>query len=142
AATLCTNRVSDVISKGEAGAFMHGPTFMGNPLACAIANASIELLMSQDWAGNVQRIEAGLTRGLEPARQLPGVSDVRTLGAIGVIELEEPLDLRKHQQTFVDNGVWVRPFGKLVYTMPPYIMNDNDLATLTGAMVNTLQQIL
>lgn len=142
AATLCTNRVSDVISKGEAGAFMHGPTFMGNPLACAIANASIELLMSQDWAGNVQRIEAGLTRGLEPARQLPGVSDVRTLGAIGVIELEEPLDLRRHQQTFVDNGVWVRPFGKLVYTMPPYIMNDNDLATLTGAMVNTLQQIL
>lgn len=142
AATLCTERVSDMISRGEAGAFMHGPTFMGNPLACAVASASIDLLLAQDWASTIQRIASGLAQGLEPARRLKGVRDVRTLGAIGVIELEQALDLRIHQQAFVDNGVWIRPFGKLVYTMPPYIINDHDLAQLTGAMVATLHNIL
>ena len=142
AATLCTERVSDIISRGEAGAFMHGPTFMGNPLACAVASASIDLLLSQDWAANIQRIALGLAQGLEPARNLQGVLDVRTLGAIGVIELEHALDLRVHQQAFVDNGVWIRPFGKLVYTMPPYIINERDLAQLTSAMVTTLRDIL
>ena len=139
AATLCSDEVSDVISRGEAGAFMHGPTFMGNPLACAIANASIELLLSQDWRGEIQRIETALKKGLEPARALECVNDVRVLGAIGVIELKSPLDLRTHQQRFVDNGVWVRPFGKLVYTMPPYIMSNEDLATLTAAMIASVE---
>ena len=118
---------------------MHGPTFMGNPLACAIANASIELLLSQDWRGEIQRIETALKKGLEPARALECVNDVRVLGAIGVIELKSPLDLRTHQQRFVDNGVWVRPFGKLVYTMPPYIMSNEDLATLTAAMIASVE---
>lgn len=139
AATLCSDEVSDVISRGEAGAFMHGPTFMGNPLACAIANASIDLLLSQDWQGEIQRIETALNKGLEPARTLECVNDVRVLGAIGVIELKAPLDLRTHQQRFVDNGVWVRPFGKLVYTMPPYIMSNEDLATLTAAMIASVE---
>ncbi len=138
AATLCTSQISTAISAGEAGAFMHGPTFMGNPLACAIANASIELLLSQDWQNGIKRIESALEAGLAPARALPQVADVRVLGAIGVIELREAADLRELQPLFVDKGVWVRPFGKLVYTMPPYIMNNDDLATLTDAMVRTV----
>ncbi len=141
AATLCTAEVSTVISQGEAGAFMHGPTFMGNPLACAIANASIELLLSQDWQSNINRLQEGLQRGLEGARKLPQVADVRVLGAIGVIELKEPVDLRDVQSRFVDNGVWVRPFGKLVYTMPPYVMENDDLASLTEAMVRTVASL-
>lgn len=141
AATLCTAEISTVISKGEAGAFMHGPTFMGNPLACAIANASIDLLLSQDWQSNIRRIEQALTAGLEPARALAQVADVRVLGAIGVIELHTALDLREAQPQFVDNGVWVRPFGKLVYTMPPYIMNNDDIDFLTNAMVRTVASL-
>lgn len=138
AATLCTPEISTVISQGEAGAFMHGPTFMGNPLACAIANASIDLLLSQDWQSEIRRLEVGLKAGLEPALELPQVADVRVLGGIGVIELREALDLREAQPKFVDNGIWVRPFGKLVYTMPPYIMSNDDLALLTSAMVRTV----
>lgn len=141
AATLCNRRVSHGISEGEAGAFMHGPTFMGNPLACATAVASIELLLSQPWQRCVQRINRGLEAGLAPARELPGVADVRTLGAIGVIELEQPVDMQQIQPLFVERGVWVRPFGKLVYCMPPFIMNDADLATLTGAMVATVAEV-
>lgn len=136
AATLCSNRISEGISNGEAGAFMHGPTFMANPLACATATASIELLLSQPWQRRVQQLHEQLDEGLAPARELPNVADVRTLGAIGVIELKEPVDLKRVQPMFVDRGVWVRPFGRLVYAMPPFIMEGQDVATLTAAMVD------
>jgi adenosylmethionine-8-amino-7-oxononanoate aminotransferase len=141
AATLCTGKISSGISDGEAGVFMHGPTFMANPLACATAIASIELLLSQPWQRMVQGLNAGLERGLAPARELPGVADVRTLGAIGVIELNTPVDMRKVQPVFVERGVWLRPFGKLVYTMPPFVMGREDLATLTAAMVDVVANI-
>ena len=141
AATLCNSKVADGISNGEAGAFMHGPTFMGNPLACATAIASIELLLSQPWQRTVERIGKELAAGLAPARELPQVAQVRTLGAIGVIELNEPVDLREITPMFVERGVWVRPFGKLVYAMPPYVMNSDDVATLTAAMVDVVAQL-
>lgn len=141
AATLCNSRISEGISAGEAGAFMHGPTFMANPLACAVAIASVELLLSQPWQRIVQRLHGELTAGLAPARELDNVADVRTLGAIGVIELKEPVDMRRVQPMFVERGVWVRPFGKLVYTMPPFIMGSDDVATLTAAMVDVVAQL-
>ncbi len=141
AATLCSDRVSDGICASEAGAFMHGPTFMANPLACAVASASIRLLLSQPWQRSVQRLQAELAQGLEPARELPGVSDVRTLGAIGVVELEQAVDMKQVQPMFVERGVWVRPFGRLVYVMPPYIMESQDVATLTAAMVDVVSRI-
>ena len=141
AATLCSERIADVISHSEAGAFMHGPTFMGNPLACATAIASIELLLSQPWQRRIQRLNLQLEEGLSPARKLPQVADVRTLGAIGVIELHEAVDMQTIQPMFVEKGVWIRPFGKLVYTMPPYIMSEKDLATLTTAMVEVVASL-
>ena len=141
AATLCNQRISAGISEGEAGVFMHGPTFMANPLACAVAIASIELLISQPWKRNIQRLNKELTEGLMPASELANVADVRTLGAIGVIELHEPVDMKTIQPMFVERGVWVRPFGKLVYTMPSFVMNSEDVATLTGAMVDVVANI-
>jgi adenosylmethionine-8-amino-7-oxononanoate aminotransferase len=141
AATLCNSRIAEGISEGEAGAFMHGPTFMGNPLACSAAIASTQLLLSQPWQRSVARIHRGLQAGLAPAREIRGVAQVRCLGAIGVIELAQPVDMRRHQPLFVERGVWVRPFGRLVYVMPPFIMNDDDLATLTAAMVAVVAQI-
>ena len=138
AATLCNDQIASTISNSEAGAFMHGPTFMGNPLACATAIASIELLISQPWQRKIQRLNLQLEEGLSPARKLPQVNDVRTLGAIGVIELHEAVDMQRVQPMFVDKGVWIRPFGKLVYTMPPYTMNEEDLAALTAAMVEVV----
>jgi adenosylmethionine-8-amino-7-oxononanoate aminotransferase len=141
AATLCTNRISEGISNGEAGAFMHGPTFMGNPLACATAIASIELLLSQPWQRRVQQLHEQLGGGLAPARDLPNVVDVRTLGAIGVIELREPVDMKRIQPMFVERGVWLRPFGRLVYAMPPFIMESQDVAALTGAMVDVVSSL-
>jgi adenosylmethionine-8-amino-7-oxononanoate aminotransferase len=138
AATLCNDKIASTISNSEAGAFMHGPTFMGNPLACATAIASIELLISQPWQRKIQRLNLQLEEGLSPARKLPQVNDVRTLGAIGVIELHEAVDMQRVQPMFVDKGVWIRPFGKLVYTMPPYTMNEEDLAALTAAMVEVV----
>lgn len=138
AATLCNARVSHGISEGEAGVFMHGPTFMANPLACSVALASLNLLLEGSWQDNIRRIEADLSHGLAPAADLPQVADVRTLGAIGVIELHEPVDMRTVQPMFVERGVWVRPFGKLVYAMPPYITNSDDLRTLTAAMVDVV----
>lgn len=142
AATLCNDKISDGISQGEAGAFMHGPTFMANPLACAVAKASIDLLISQPWQQTIERLNSELTVGLAPALELPNVVDVRTLGAIGVIELDKPVDMAVVQPMFVDRGVWVRPFGKLVYTMPPYVMETNDVAALCQAMVSTVTDII
>jgi adenosylmethionine-8-amino-7-oxononanoate aminotransferase len=140
AATLCSEEVSRGICEGEAGCFMHGPTFMGNPLACAVANASIDLLLSSDWQGNIQRIEKLLTTHLEVFNTLDTVAETRVLGAIGVIEMKEPVDLAEMQKKFVAEGIWVRPFGKLVYVMPPYISSDSELTTLVTGIYNVLNQ--
>jgi adenosylmethionine-8-amino-7-oxononanoate aminotransferase len=134
AATLANGRVCDAIAAGEPGALMHGPTFMGNPLACAAANASLDLLETGAWQDQVARIEAELTRGLAPCRDLPAVADVRVLGAIGVVELHEPVDMSVVQPAFVEQGVWIRPFGKLVYSMPPFVTDDADLGEITRAI--------
>ncbi|MFT6915782.1 MAG: adenosylmethionine-8-amino-7-oxononanoate aminotransferase [Motiliproteus sp.] len=138
AATLTAAAIADTISGGGAGCFMHGPTFMANPLACAVANASLQLLEDDPWQPRVARIEAGLRQGLEPCRKLPGVADVRVLGAIGVVEMKTAVNMKTMQQAFVDQGVWVRPFGKLVYVMPPYIMTTEQLDQLTQALVTVL----
>lgn len=134
AGVLATEEVGHVISQGDPGVFMHGPTFMANPLACSVAVRSIQLLLESDWKKNIARIEQKLRQGLEPCRNLPGVRDVRVLGAIGVVELDRPVVMSRIQKCFVDNGVWVRPFGRLVYVMPPYIISDVDLKTLTTAL--------
>ncbi|MDT5206753.1 MAG: adenosylmethionine---8-amino-7-oxononanoate aminotransferase [Mycobacterium sp.] len=135
AATLCTTDVAHTISNGEAGALMHGPTFMANPLACAVAVAAVELLLSQDWRSTVAEINAGLGTGLAPARTLPGVTDVRVCGAIGVIECDRPVDLAVATPAALDRGVWLRPFRNLVYAMPPFICAPEEIAQVTSAMV-------
>ncbi|MGK2882480.1 MAG: adenosylmethionine--8-amino-7-oxononanoate transaminase [Mycobacterium sp.] len=135
AATLCTRDVAHTISTNEPGALMHGPTFMANPLACAVAVAAVELLIEQDWRGRVGEIEAGLRAGLEPARTLRGVVDVRVLGAIGVVEMAEPVDLGLATPAALDHGVWLRPFRNLIYVMPPYICTPEEIATITSAVV-------
>ncbi|WP_372860707.1 adenosylmethionine--8-amino-7-oxononanoate transaminase [Spongiibacter sp.] len=140
AATLCSEDIARGICEGEAGVFMHGPTFMGNPLACAIANASIDLLLSQDWQANIARLQNGLERGLAPARELASVADVRCLGGIGVIEMKTAVNMASIQPRFVDHGIWIRPFGKLVYTMPPYVINDQQLATLCQKITTVLRE--
>ncbi|WP_245623030.1 adenosylmethionine--8-amino-7-oxononanoate transaminase [Spirillospora albida] len=134
AATLCTDRVADGIASGEAGTLMHGPTFMANPLAAAVASASIDLLLSRDWRDEVDTIEAHLTTGLAGAEELPGVADVRVLGAIGVVEAREPVDVQAVQDIAMACGVWLRPFGKLVYTMPPYVSTEDDIDHITSAL--------
>ncbi|MEU7633241.1 adenosylmethionine--8-amino-7-oxononanoate transaminase [Nocardia sp. NPDC049220] len=133
AAALCTARIAEAISAVHGG-LMHGPTFMGNPLACAVAVASIELLRSREWPEEVARIEAELMAGLAPARGLSGVVEVRVLGAIGVIELDRPVDLRAATDAAVAAGVWLRPFRNLVYAMPPFISTSDDIATITAGM--------
>lgn len=138
AATLCTEEIARHICASDAGTFMHGPTFMANPLACAVANASIDLLLSADWKTNIHRIESQLARGLEPARKFSHVADVRILGAIGVIEMKNAVDMQKLQPLFVECGVWLRPFGNLVYTMPPYIISDEELSRLCHGMLNAI----
>ena len=134
AAALCTSEVAAGISRGELPVLAHGPTFMGNPLSSAVANASLSLLLDSDWAANVKRIETGLVDGLAAARDLPGVRDVRVLGAIGVIQLDHDVDMAAATAAAVAEGVWLRPFRDLIYTMPPYITDDADLARITAAM--------
>ncbi|MDX3097900.1 adenosylmethionine--8-amino-7-oxononanoate transaminase [Streptomyces sp. ME01-24h] len=134
AATLCTARVADGISRGEVPVLAHGPTFMGNPLAAAVACASLDLLLGQDWAQEVKRIEAGLREGLAPAAGLPGVRDVRVLGAIGVVQLDHQVDLAAATRAAVREGVWLRPFRDLIYTMPPYVTGDEDIARVCAAV--------
>jgi adenosylmethionine-8-amino-7-oxononanoate aminotransferase len=134
AATLVSGRVAEAIGSGEPGALMHGPTFMGNPLACAAANASLDLLEREPWRERVRRIEGELRAGLEACRGRPGVADVRVLGAIGVVELERPVDMRRVMPAFVARGVWVRPFGRLVYAMPPFVTPPEDVARIADCI--------
>ena len=135
AATLTTQDVAEVISRGEAGGLAHGPTFMGNPLACAIANASLDLVDGRQWRTQVPRICGWLEEGLAPARELPGVRDVRVLGAIGVIELERDVPMQVATDAVTEHGVWLRPFRNLIYTMPPYICTHDDIAAICRAAI-------
>ncbi|MGV0742724.1 adenosylmethionine--8-amino-7-oxononanoate transaminase [Mycolicibacterium sp. XJ870] len=141
AATLCTGRIAQTISSGQPGALMHGPTFMANALACAVGVAAVELLVTSDWRAQVQAIEAGLREGLEPARALPGVADVRVLGAIGVVEMAEPVDMRVATAAALRHGVWLRPFRNLVYAMPPYICTPDEIGQITAAMVGVARAL-
>lgn len=136
-ATVASRRVARGISS-DGGVFMHGPTFMANPLACAVAAESLDLLLESDWRGNIANLEKHLTAGLTPCKALPGVADVRILGGIGVVELKNPVDSVKIQSFFVKNGVWIRPFGRLVYLMPPYAVTENDVRTLTSAVARAV----
>ncbi|MBA3744375.1 adenosylmethionine--8-amino-7-oxononanoate transaminase [Sporichthya sp.] len=140
AATLCTPAVAAGVCAGEAGALMHGPTFMANPLAAAVACASLDLLAGGDWTADVGRIEAGLRAGLAPAADLPGVADVRVLGAIGVIETAGPVDVPRGTEAALAHGVWLRPFRNLIYAMPPYVATDEDVRQISGAMVDAAAQ--
>jgi len=135
AAVLCTSAIAEAISCGEGGGVMHGPTFMGNPLACAVAVAAVELLLSRDWRSEVAALESGLDAGLAPLRGLSGIADVRVLAGIGVVEMERPVDMRTATAAAVDAGVWLRPFGKLIYTMPPYICTSEDVRMITSGIV-------
>lgn len=138
AATICTEKVSHGICDGEASCFMHGPTFMGNPLACAVANASIEQLLNEDWQSNIARIETVLKQQIEPFIHLDTVADTRVLGAIAVVEMKQPVQLAEIQRQFVARGIWVRPFGRLVYVMPPFIMSNQDLESLMQGIYEVL----
>lgn len=134
AATLTTTHISETFSAGEAGVFMHGPTFMGNPLACAVALENLNLLESYDWQAKIAEIESQLKKELAPCRDLKAVKDVRVLGAIGVVELHDPVNMSVVQPQFVDKGVWLRPFGRLLYTMPPYMIQPDELRAITSAI--------
>jgi len=138
AATLCSKEISDTISTNPPFVFMHGPTFMGNPLACAVALECISLLQQSDWQEKIKTIEQLLIKGLEPCRNFDDVTDVRVLGAIGVVELKQEVNMAAIQQAFVDAGVWIRPFGKLIYLMPPYIIEEAELNTLTNVIFDIL----
>jgi adenosylmethionine---8-amino-7-oxononanoate aminotransferase len=139
AAVVCTDQVAQGISGSASGVLMHGPTFMGNPLACAVAGASIDLLLAGDWESQVRRIETALQTGLAPAAELPGVREVRVLGAVGVVQLEDEADVAALSARALEQGVWVRPFRDLVYTMPPYVCTDDDVAAICSAIVEAVR---
>jgi adenosylmethionine-8-amino-7-oxononanoate aminotransferase len=141
AATLCSRDIAHTISTHEPGALMHGPTFMANALACAVGVASVELLIEQDWRTTVSGIEAGLREGLTHAASLPGVADVRVRGAIGVIEMDKPVDLRIATPVALARGVWLRPFRNLIYVMPPYICTPAEIEQITSAMVGVARAL-
>jgi adenosylmethionine-8-amino-7-oxononanoate aminotransferase len=141
AATLTTEEVSDGISSGESGAFMHGPTFMANPLACSVATASIRLLLAMPLEERIKSIEDQLIKGLSPCQDISQVKDVRILGAIGVVEMKKPVNMARIQEKFVNKGVWLRPFGKLIYTMPPYIISEQDMNTITTTIVDVINDV-
>ena len=141
AATLCTGDVAHTISTGDPGALMHGPTFMANALACAVSVASVELLLGQDWRGRVREIESGLTTALAPARELANVADVRVLGAIGVVEMAQPVDMAVATAAALRHGVWLRPFRNLVYAMPPYVCTPEEVARIGSAMVGVARAL-
>ncbi|MBD5213426.1 MAG: adenosylmethionine--8-amino-7-oxononanoate transaminase [Bacteroidales bacterium] len=140
-AVLTTREVADTISRGEAGVMMHGPTFMANPLACAVALASIRLLESQDVSSRIAHIQEVLRESLAPAASLPAVADVRVLGAIGVVETREPVNVGEFQKKCVERGVWIRPFGRNVYIMPPYIIGDDDLRYLCRQLIEMVSEL-
>ncbi len=140
AATLTTERVSEIIGRRD-GVFMHGPTFMASPLACAVANVSLEILSEMDIGVVIGRLAQGLRRGLEPCRELPTVAEVRVLGAIGVVEMKTPVDVAVLQKAFVERGVWIRPFGPLIYIMPPYIITSAELDYLISQMVEVIKTL-
>ncbi len=135
AATMCSPKVAETISMADPDNFMHGPTFMANPLACSVASASIEVLLSYDWQSKISAMESQMLQELWEARNNDKVNDVRVLGGIGVIEMHDPVDMARMQSFFVKEGVWIRPFGKLIYIMPPYIISQEELSCLTAAMV-------
>ena len=138
ASTLCTDKVANVISEGEAKCFMHGPTFMANPLSCAVSLASLQLLLKSNWSGNVKKIEAKFKKEFEPLKNLVHVDDVRVFGAIGVVELKNEVDLKKITAKFVKEGVWVRPFGKLFYLMPSFNIKEKELDFLCKQLVKVV----
>jgi adenosylmethionine---8-amino-7-oxononanoate aminotransferase len=140
-ATLCTREIAEQISQGPGGALMHGPTFMANPLACAVALASLDLLDGGSWRDDVARIARGLNKGLTAARDRPRVRDVRVLGAVGVIQLDRPVRMGAATRAAVNAGVWLRPFRDLIYTMPPYVTDDDDVAAITAAMIAAVDAV-
>ena len=142
AATLCTRKIADTISQSDYPALMHGPTFMGNPLACAVACASIDLIMSYDIETRTANMQAIMEQQLISTATLEGVAEVRCLGAVAVIELNDAVDMPSFQSLLIDNGIWVRPFGKLVYIMPPYIITDDELVTLCQALLTVVTSYL
>jgi adenosylmethionine-8-amino-7-oxononanoate aminotransferase len=141
AATLCNDKVSNGISQGPAKIFMHGPTYMANPLACAVANSSIDLLLSQDWQLTIKNIEQQMKQELSPCQKMAGVKDVRVLGAIGVVEMEEKIDVQALMPYIIEKGVWLRPFGNSIYLTPPFVISSEDLSTLTTAVCEIVSEI-